>query len=57
MQACLRSYDILGRMGGDEFTALLELEFPEQAAKIAEKLIDTVISQWALNCQKLAVVC
>lgn len=42
MQACLRSYDVLGRMGGDEFTALLELEFPEQAAKIAEKLIERV---------------
>ncbi|MCR4542283.1 EAL domain-containing protein [Pseudomonas sp. 18.1.10] len=42
MQACLRSGDILGRMGGDEFTALLELEFAEQAAKIAEKLIERV---------------
>ncbi|WP_455911569.1 putative bifunctional diguanylate cyclase/phosphodiesterase [Pseudomonas putida] len=42
MQACLRSYDILGRMGGDEFTALVELEFPEQAAKISEKLIERV---------------
>ncbi|MGH8411500.1 MAG: diguanylate cyclase, partial [Pseudomonas sp.] len=42
LKACLRSYDILGRMGGDEFTALLELEFPEQAAKIAEKLIERV---------------
>ena len=42
MQACLRSCDILGRMGGDEFTALLELECPEQAAKISEKLIERV---------------
>lgn len=42
LQGCLRSYDILGRMGGDEFTALLELEFPEQAAKISEKLIERV---------------
>lgn len=42
LQGCLRSYDILGRMGGDEFTALLELDFPEQAAKIAEKLIERV---------------
>ncbi|MBF6027366.1 EAL domain-containing protein [Pseudomonas sp. P115] len=42
LQGCLNSYDILGRMGGDEFTALLELEFPEQAAKIAEKLIERV---------------
>ncbi|MGY2291525.1 putative bifunctional diguanylate cyclase/phosphodiesterase [Pseudomonas sp. SDO528_S397] len=46
LKACLRSYDLLGRMGGDEFTALLELEFAEQAAKIAEKLIERVsISQ------------
>ncbi|QHF47423.1 two-component system response regulator [Pseudomonas sp. S35] len=42
LQGCLRSYDIIGRMGGDEFTALLELEFPEQAAKISEKLIERV---------------
>jgi diguanylate cyclase (GGDEF)-like protein len=42
LKACLRSFDILARMGGDEFTALLDLEFPEQAAKIAEKLIERV---------------
>ncbi|KAF1012315.1 MAG: putative signaling protein [Pseudomonas fluorescens] len=42
LKACLRSLDIVGRMGGDEFTALLDLEFPEQAAKIAEKLIERV---------------
>ncbi|PQZ94036.1 MULTISPECIES: bifunctional diguanylate cyclase/phosphodiesterase [Pseudomonas] len=42
LQGCLGSGDILGRMGGDEFTALLELEFPEQAAKISEKLIERV---------------
>ncbi|WP_339528124.1 two-component system response regulator [Pseudomonas mucidolens] len=42
LKTCLRGYDILGRMGGDEFTALLELEYPEQAAKIAEKLIERV---------------
>ena len=42
MKACLRSFDILARMGGDEFTALLELEFPEQAAKISEKLIERI---------------
>lgn len=42
LQDCLRSFDILARMGGDEFTALLDLEQPEQAAKIAEKLIERV---------------
>ncbi|MGC5699533.1 EAL domain-containing protein [Pseudomonas sp. NFXW11] len=40
LKECLHSFDVLGRMGGDEFTALLELKFPEQAAKIAEKLIE-----------------
>jgi diguanylate cyclase (GGDEF)-like protein len=42
LKTCLRPFDILARMGGDEFTALLDLEFPEQAAKIAEKLIERV---------------
>ncbi|NBF07518.1 putative bifunctional diguanylate cyclase/phosphodiesterase [Pseudomonas sp. Fl4BN1] len=46
LKECLHSFDILGRMGGDEFTALLELRLPEQAAKIAEKLIERLsISQ------------
>lgn len=42
LKACLRPFDILGRIGGDEFTALLDLECPEHAAKIAEKLIERV---------------
>jgi len=42
LKTCLRPFDILARIGGDEFTALLDLEFPEQAAKIAEKLIERV---------------
>jgi len=42
LKACLKPFDILARMGGDEFTALLDLEFPEQAAKIAERLIERV---------------
>ncbi|UZE23420.1 EAL domain-containing protein [Pseudomonas sp. B21-056] len=42
LKACLRPFDILARLGGDEFTALLDLELPEQAAKIAEKLIERV---------------
>ncbi|UCZ82913.1 EAL domain-containing protein [Pseudomonas sp. L5B5] len=40
LKECLHSFDIIGRMGGDEFTALLELGFPEQAAKVAERLIE-----------------
>lgn len=39
----MRPYDIIARMGGDEFTALLDsLDHPEDAAKVAEKLIDLI---------------
>ncbi|WP_166361433.1 putative bifunctional diguanylate cyclase/phosphodiesterase [Pseudomonas akapageensis] len=41
LKECLRPYDVVARMGGDEFTALLDsLEYPEQAANVAEKLIE-----------------
>lgn len=43
LKECMRPYDVLARMGGDEFTALLDgLEHPEDAARVAEKLIDQV---------------
>jgi len=43
LKECLRPYDVVGRMGGDEFTALLNnLEYHEQAAKVAEKLLDRI---------------
>ena len=41
LKDCLRPYDILARMGGDEFTVVIDgLDYPEQAAIIAEKLIE-----------------
>ena len=43
LKVSLRPYDILARMGGDEFTALLDsLEHPEDAARVAEKLIELI---------------
>ncbi|MDH4557120.1 EAL domain-containing protein [Pseudomonas sp. BN417] len=43
LKSCLRPYDILARMGGDEFTALLDtLDHPEDAARVAEKLIELI---------------
>ncbi|HSC82465.1 MAG TPA: EAL domain-containing protein [Pseudomonas sp.] len=43
LKNCLRPYDILARMGGDEFTALLDsLDHPEDAARVAEKLIELI---------------
>ncbi|MCF5466148.1 EAL domain-containing protein [Pseudomonas syringae] len=43
---CMRPYDVLARVGGDEFTVVIDgLDYPEQAAKIAEKLIERVSSK------------
>ena len=44
LETCARPYDIIARMGGDEFTALLDsLDHPEDAARVAEKLIELTL--------------
>ncbi|WP_024679644.1 EAL domain-containing protein [Pseudomonas syringae] len=46
----MRPYDVLARIGGDEFTVVIDgLDYPEQAAKIAEKLIDRVSGRRQVN--------
>ncbi len=43
IKAVLRPFDVVARLGGDEFTALLDnLDYPEQAAKVAEKLMERI---------------
>ncbi|CAE6953424.1 putative bifunctional diguanylate cyclase/phosphodiesterase [Ectopseudomonas khazarica] len=50
LKACLRPYDSLARIGGDEFTALLDnLGHPEDAARVAEKLIELVSVRHTLD--------
>ena len=50
LKACLRPYDTLARMGGDEFTALLDtLDHPEDAARVAEKLIELVSVRYEVD--------
>lgn len=45
LQACLRPYDRLARIGGDEFTVIIEgVNGPGDAAAVAEKLIGQVSS-------------
>jgi diguanylate cyclase (GGDEF)-like protein/PAS domain S-box-containing protein len=43
LKTSLRPYDVLARMGGDEFTAVLDgISHPEDAARVAEKLIEQI---------------
>ena len=50
LKACLRPYDTLARMGGDEFIAIFDsLGHPEDAARVAEKLIEQVSVRQSLN--------
>ncbi|MFN4291086.1 MAG: EAL domain-containing protein [Permianibacter sp.] len=45
LRHCLRDYDVVGRLGGDEFTVVLDgLDSPEDAARIAEKMLDVLIT-------------
>lgn len=44
LRTSLRPYDVLARIGGDEFTALLDdLDHPEDAARVAEKLMEQLV--------------
>lgn len=42
LQKILRKSDVLARLGGDEFAVLLHNSSPNQAAEVAEKLIEVI---------------
>ena len=46
LKGCLRPYDRLARIGGDEFTVILDsLGSPAEAASVAQKLVHQVSDQ------------
>ncbi len=50
LKGCVRSDDTVARIGGDEFTILLpEINRAEDAAKVAEKINQTLKKAWILN--------
>lgn len=58
MQGCLRADDTLGRLGGDEFLAVLDPVENEQAAAIvANKLANVVAAPIALGSQTIEISC
>ncbi len=56
LRRCMRNYDVVARLGGDEFTMILDgLDSPEDAARIAEKVLDAVVSPLELHGLQLTV--
>jgi diguanylate cyclase (GGDEF)-like protein len=56
IRRALRETDMLFRMGGDEFTVLLEdVRGPEETAMVAQRLIDTIAEPMQLQHHEIAV--
>ena len=56
LQACLRSVDLVGRLGGDEFLVIISgLERTEDVIPIAEKIAECISEPFALEGQTLGV--
>ena len=56
LKGCLRPEDTLARFGGDEFVMLVEdIEGPEQAMRVAERLLDGLDSPFVLEGRELFV--
>jgi len=53
LESCVRSADIVARLGGDEFTVVLNnVGNMDAVAKIAEKIIQVMVSPFSFNDQK-----
>jgi diguanylate cyclase (GGDEF)-like protein len=50
LQGCVRTSDTISRLGGDEFTVILSsINSPDDAANIAQKIIDTIAPPYQLG--------
>jgi diguanylate cyclase (GGDEF)-like protein len=56
LRACLRDTDKVARLGGDEFTVTLEdLQTPNEAAEIAQKILEAISKPFAVGRHQLYV--
>ena len=58
LQQCMREEDTVSRQGGDEFVILLaKLEFPENAAVVADKILSALSRPMRCDGHELTVTC
>ncbi|MBS3936402.1 MAG: EAL domain-containing protein [Sulfuritalea sp.] len=56
LQACVRASDIVARLGGDEFVVVLsQVAAPADAAAVADKILQSLASPYAIEGQRLHV--
>ena len=56
LQSCLRTYDVVARWGGDEFTLMLPgLQSPEDITHIAERILHRLAAPFQVQDQELFV--
>ena len=58
LERCIRKSDTVARLGGDEFTIIVEeLEKTDQAAMVAQKVLDTLAMPFHIHDQELHIGC
>lgn len=56
LQLCLRKGDMASRVGGDEFTVILEeIDNPQYAGFVAKKIMDVLSMPYVLNGEKVSI--
>jgi len=55
LRACVRAQDTLARLGGDEFVLLAAISSPDDAATLAEKLVQCISEPFVLSRYTLSV--
>jgi diguanylate cyclase (GGDEF)-like protein/PAS domain S-box-containing protein len=56
LKACVRDMDTVARIGGDEFVLMLtSIELPEDAAKVAQRVLEALQQPWQLRQQRFSI--
>ncbi|TGN56557.1 EAL domain-containing protein [Paracoccus liaowanqingii] len=49
LKSCVRTSDVVARFGGDEFAVVADVDSPDEAARLAERIIDVLQEPYELD--------